>query len=66
MFINLRISEGQKMIDLITHAPLHTALISSPLRRIVLSLKPLTTRVYTFSNLIEGGFLYVDKTNVGL
>jgi|GEM_PF-1443542 len=27
-------------------------------------MKPLTTSVYTFSNLIEGGFLYVDKTNV--
>lgn len=25
-------------------------------------MKPLTTSVYTFSNLIEGGFLYVDKT----
>jgi len=25
-------------------------------------MKPLTTSVYTFSNLIEGGYLYVDKT----
>ena len=25
-------------------------------------LKPITTSVYTFSNLIEGGFVYVDKT----
>jgi len=25
-------------------------------------MQPLTTSVYTFSNLIEGGFLYVDKT----
>ena len=25
-------------------------------------MKPLTTSVYTFSNLMEGGFLYVDKT----
>ncbi len=25
-------------------------------------MKPLTTSVYTFQKLIEGGFLYVDKT----
>lgn len=25
-------------------------------------MKPLSTSIYTFSNLIEGGFLYVDKT----
>ncbi len=25
-------------------------------------MKPITTSVYTFSNLIDGGFLYVDKT----
>jgi hypothetical protein len=28
----------------------------------VAAMKPLTTSVYTFSNLMEGGFLYVDKT----
>ena len=27
------------------------------------AMKPLTTSVYTFSDLIEGGFLYVDKTS---
>ena len=25
-------------------------------------MKPLTTSIFTFSNLIEGGFFYVDKT----
>jgi len=28
----------------------------------MLLMKPLTTSIFTFSNLIEGGFLYVDKT----
>ena len=27
-------------------------------------LKPITTSVYTFRKLIEGGFLYVDKTEL--
>ena len=50
------------MIDLITHET-HFTLPCFPvaLRCILLSLKPLTTRVNTFSNLVEGGFLYVDK-----
>jgi len=29
----------------------------------VRTMKPITTSVYTFSKLIEGGFLYVDKTS---
>ena len=27
-------------------------------------MKPITTSVYTFSNLVEGGFVYVDKTAI--
>ncbi len=31
---------------------------------IIASMKPITASVYTFSNLVGGGFVYVDKTAI--
>ena len=39
-----------------------SALYSKPLRIRKTQMKPLTTSVYTFENLIEGNWLYIDKT----